>query len=117
MNGHLEAPELLLEAARSSRLLYYKHPEPVSRLECALPQFPATVHSNNLQDRLNPLECAVTRRPGGGVPSHFPLPAIRLLQRKQVAYILSGLLTASHPLSLSFLFNNLRTAQFVSLLF
>src|SRR5215467_3423280 len=72
MNGHMEGPQLLLEAACSSRLLPHKHPAPVSPLECALPQFPATVHSKQLTRSANFFRMRSYAKTGGRGPHSFP---------------------------------------------
>ena len=72
MNGHMEGPQLLLEAAFSSRLLHYKYPAPVSPLECALPQFPATVHSKQLTGSAKSFRMRSYTKTGGRGPHSFP---------------------------------------------
>ena len=48
MRAHREAPNNPPAAARTFRLLSYKHTAPLSPLECAVPRFPTTVHSKRL---------------------------------------------------------------------
>ncbi len=62
------------ETARPSRLLLYKHPAPVSPLECALPQHPATVHSKQLTRSSKSFRMRTYEKTGGRVPHSFPPP-------------------------------------------
>src|SRR5215467_5542007 len=85
MAGRLEALQQTLEAACNSRLLFYNYIAPVSPLECALPRFPATVHSKQLTGSDKSFRMRTYTKPGGGVPTRFRLPIPRLLQREQAA--------------------------------
>jgi len=72
MRGHQEVPQNPPEAAHLSRLLFYKHLAPVSPLECALPRFPATVHSKRLTRSANSFRMRTYAKTGGRGPRPFP---------------------------------------------
>ncbi len=59
-------------ASRASRLLSYKHPAPVSPLECALTEFPVTVHSKRLTQQRRSFRMRSYEKTGGRGPTHFP---------------------------------------------
>src|SRR5690349_1585657 len=79
MRGHCGVPHNSPPASYPSRLLPYKHPAPVSPLECALPRCCVNAHSKQLTGSAKSFGMRTYEKTGGGVPSHFRLPAARLL--------------------------------------
>src|SRR5215472_5235833 len=69
--GRGEAPNNLPAAARTFRLLPYKHLAPISPLECALPRFLATVHSKRLTRSAKSFRMRTYEKTRGeGPPTH-----------------------------------------------
>src|SRR5262245_37064936 len=81
MLGHRKAHANLPEAARTSRLLSYKHIASISPLECALTQSHSTAHSKELTGAPKPFRMRTCTKPGGGVFVAYRLPGLCLLQR------------------------------------
>jgi len=75
MRAHREAPDNPQVAAHNFRLLFYKHPTPVSLLESALPRSLATVHSKELTGSAKSFRMRTYEKTGGrGSSSISALP-------------------------------------------
>ena len=75
MRGHREVTKNPPLAAHPSRLLPYKQPVPASRLECAVTESCATVHSKGLTQLANSFRMrSYTKTRGEGPLPRSPLP-------------------------------------------
>src|SRR5215469_17575692 len=76
MRGHRGVPHNRTLAIPLSRLLSYKYTAPISPLECALPQCPATVHSKELIRSAKSFRMRTYTKTGGrGSPPIFAFPS------------------------------------------
>src|SRR5215467_11404300 len=95
MIGHLEAPKNPPSAGRLFSLLPYKHPAPVSLLECALPRLPTTVHSKQLTRSAKSFRMRSYTKTGGRGPRPFPPSLPPFTQKETTASSLPYILPSS----------------------
>jgi hypothetical protein len=92
MRGHLEVPQNPLEAARPSRLPFYKYCTPVSPLEYALRQTHATVHSKALATSPKSFRMRTYAKTGGR-GAHLFWPSLPVFTpRATWSYLQTGIL-------------------------
>ena len=104
MFGNRKAHANLPEAAQPYRLLLYKHPRPISPLECALPRYHATVHSKELTRPAKPFRMRTYAKTGGRGPR--PLPhSLRQFTAKETIQV--PLVTGNIPVATIFCFQRL----------